>query len=334
MAHGIWEEMMMANVRIKRDQAVGGRAIIGVYDGARQPYSDEANLLLVTAIDGNQKQQRQDFFSSPNIFLTGLPLFDNLGDNYTFLVSADGYKNTGLSPVKLSPNVDEVIDLMLIPKSNALNFSDARWEALGQSWPDLKTLLSNGATTDAEASNRYSDIMEDNEGLILACLLNITSAMRQIHLPQKTPFDYLKGMIWDRDGGSKMAQDRFFAWADPELINQIERAKRQVNPVFTNAPFALHPSATRSYKEIQFGEANVQFTFHENDRSEVDGVNCVKVEPDIDYFKNLLNHGIMEVLVNAGGSLTDPKTVYVLRWMAGRHAGVAEFNPLYTIQRS
>ena len=29
--------------------------------------------------------------------------------------------------------------------------------------------------------------------------------------------------------------------------------------------------------------------------------------------------------------LTDPKKVYVLRWIAGRHAGVPEFVPPYTI---
>jgi hypothetical protein len=29
--------------------------------------------------------------------------------------------------------------------------------------------------------------------------------------------------------------------------------------------------------------------------------------------------------------LTDPKKVYVLRWIAGRHAGVPEFAPPYTI---
>jgi len=311
---------------------VGGRAIVSVYDGTRQPYSDKGKL-LVTAIDGNQTRQEQNFYDTPTVFFTGLPLFGNEGDDYTFLVSTDSYKDTGFTPVKLSSNVDQVVELMLVPKSSELNFADAIWTVLGTSRPSLKTLLANGAASDAEAANRYGGIVEDNGGLILACLLNITTAMQQIHLPQRTPFDYLKRVIWDRDGESKLAQDRFFAWADPALIDQIERAKRQPNPIFRNAPFALHPGATRSYKEIEFGEANVQLTFHENDRLEVDGVNCVKIEPDIDYFKNLLNHVILEVLVNAFGSLTDPKVVYVLRWMAGRQAGIPEFDPLFTIQK-
>jgi hypothetical protein len=32
----------------------------------------------------------------------GLPFFDNLFDNYTVLVSADGYQQVGYVPVKLS----------------------------------------------------------------------------------------------------------------------------------------------------------------------------------------------------------------------------------------
>ena len=45
-----------------------------------------------------------------------------------------------------------------------------------------------------------------------------------------------------------------------------------------------------------------------------------------------LAHAILEVAANGiGGSLTDPREVYVLRWIAGRRAGRPEFNPLYTI---
>ena len=95
---------------------------------------------------------------------------------------------------------------------------------------------------------------------------------------------------------------------------------------------AFHPGATRSYKQIQFGEANVQLTFHEDDLRTIGGVECIKVEPDIDYFKDLLAHALLEVVVNSvTKSLTDPRQVYVLRWMAGRHAGVPNFNPPYAL---
>ena len=56
------------------------------------------------------------------------------------------------------------------------------------------------------------------------------------------------------------------------------------------------------------------------------------VEPDIDYYKDLAAHALLEVVANGiTGSLTDPRQVYVLRWIAGRHAGVPGFDPPYTI---
>jgi hypothetical protein len=57
------------------------------------------------------------------------------------------------------------------------------------------------------------------------------------------------------------------------------------------------------------------------------------VEPDIDYYKDPLAHAIIEVALNAvTHSLTDPRQVYVLRWMAGRHAGVPNFDPPYLLE--
>ncbi len=48
------------------------------------------------------------------------------------------------------------------------------------------------------------------------------------------------------------------------------------------------------------------------------GVQCIKVESDIDYFKELGAHTLLEVIPNAiTHGLTDPKKVYVLRWIVG-----------------
>jgi hypothetical protein len=95
----------------------------------------------------------------------------------------------------------------------------------------------------------------------------------------------------------------------------------------------FHPGATRSWKQVQFGEANVQLTFHEKQESTIDGVDRVVVEPDIDYYKDLLAHAIFEVITNAvTHSLTDPRQVYMLRWIAGRRAGVPNFEPPYLLE--
>ena len=312
----------------------GGRATINVFDGRRQPYLGAK--LLITARDGNQTIQYRNFSASSSLLLTGLPLFNNFGDNYTFLASANGFRGAGFSPVKLAPNLTHIVDLMLIPSSNNFNFANATWKALDGSRPTLKTVLAQGSISDEAAGTRYAAIEEDQGGAILACLLNTTTAMQQVHLPQASPIDYIKGVIWDRDPASqtKMSQDRFFAWADPTLIDQVKLAQTRNPPEFVAVPPDLHPGATISFKQVEFGEASLQLTFHENDRQMIDGINCVMVEPDIDYYKDATAHLLLEVAVNAFGSLTDPRAVYALRWIAGRRAGISEFDPLYTIEEA
>ena len=57
------------------------------------------------------------------------------------------------------------------------------------------------------------------------------------------------------------------------------------------------------------------------------------IEPDIDYYKDLAAHALLEVKTNkVTNSLTDPRQVYMLRWIAGRHAGIPNFEPPYTIE--
>ncbi|TAM80404.1 MAG: hypothetical protein EPN47_15905 [Acidobacteria bacterium] len=302
-----------------------GKLMINVFDGARQPMLQDAEV-LIRVIDGKQEKQFEGKYKGSNIACEDLPFYDNFGDNYTILVTADGYCDAGFTPVKITRNAWHHIDLMLVPKEGTFNFAKASWDGLRASHHQLLQLLSSGVASETVAKDRYDDLRE-NQAATLAAFLNITTAMEAIYLPVGTPLDYLKEIIWD-----EMAQDRFFAYADKRLIDQVVQAAHhgKFAPEFGSGLF--HPGATRSYKQIQFGEANVQLTFHEGDTKQIDGVDCVKVEPDIDYYKDLGAHALLEVIPNAiTGGLTNPKEVYVLRWIAGRHAGVPEFNPLYII---
>src|SRR6266480_3839712 len=177
--------------------STGGRAMVNVFDGTRNLYSGDAPI-LITVRDGNQRVQSDKFHDNSSVFFTGLPLFNNFGDDYAFIAAADGYKDAGFFPVKLAANVDLTVDLMLIPKSNSFNFAKAKWNALGASRAAFKTLFANGAASAAAGATRYSDLEE--RGAILACLLNITTALQQINLPQKTALEYFKRIIWDKKG--------------------------------------------------------------------------------------------------------------------------------------
>ena len=301
-------------------------ATINVFSGARQPFPS-GEQLLITVRDGNQQEVFRDYVDKPSLTLTGLPFHNNFGDNYTVVAWAKGCAQAGFTPVKVTPALPASLDLMLVPSDAQFNFSEARWGVIRKD-PRYATLLTAGSVSLDAARERYVDVLE-NRSPALASFFNLVTAMAEIHLASGSPLDYIRELIWDET----MAQDRFFAWADPAVVDQVIRAS--ATGLFAPEPgtAAFHPGATRSYKQVQFGEANVQLTFHENDTRTIGGTQCIKLEPDIDYYRDLAAHALLEVAANSlTHSLTDPRQVYVLRWMAGRQAGIAEFDPPYYLE--
>ena len=293
-----------------------------IFDGTRQPFAAPAQF-LVTITDGHQTQHVREFFESNDISFD-LPFFNNFGDDYSVVVWAKNYKQAGFVPVTLSDQYTQILDIMLIPNDYGFSFVNARWDAAKTRYPFLASDVDN-----ATGKTRYENLLDQTEKA-LACFLNIGEAMSQIPLSQGTPLDYIRQLRWDAQYAP--AQDRFFAWCDARLIDQVKIAADAGMFAVELNPGLLHPGATSSWKQIQFGEANVQLTFHENDTRVIDGINCVMLEPDIDYYSDLGAHVILEVIPNAlTHTLTEPADVYVLRWIAGRTAGTPAFEPIYTI---
>lgn len=227
-----------------------------IFDGTRQLFSDPAQF-LVRIVDGNQKQQVWEYYSQ-NVLNFELPFFNNFGDNYSVLVSLKGYKQAGFVPVKLSDTYLTTLDIMLISDEPFFNFANGPWPVVKTAYPFLAAGADNSA-----GEQRYDDLME-GKPKSLACLLNLGEAMSQISLSQGTPLDYIKQLRWD--GQYAPAQDRFFGWCDPALIDQVKVAAAAGKFAVEHDPGLLHPGATSSWKQAQFGEANVQLTFHENDK--------------------------------------------------------------------
>ncbi len=299
---------------------------IGLFSGTRQQFPSGEKVLL-TVRDGNQQQVFRDYINKPNFTLSGLQFHDNFGDNYTVVAWAKGYAQAGFTPLKVTPAMPAALDLMLVREDAGFNFSEARWGVIRRN-PRYATLLTAGSASLDAARERYADVLEDRSSA-LACFFNLVTAMAGIALPSGTPLDYIREVIWDET----LTQDRFFAWADRKVVDQVIRAA--ANGLFAPEPgtAVFHPGATRSYKQIQFGEANVQLTFHENDTRTIDGIECIKLEPDIDYYRDLAAHALLEVAAHTlTHSMTDPRQVYVLRWMAGRQAGIPEFDPPYHLE--
>ena len=300
-----------------------GLVTVNLFDGTRQPVKAGTKILL-TVRDGAQNQLFRDFVGGPSISLT-LPFHDNFADNYSIVASADGFEQAGFQPVKIGPNAPQTLDLMLLAKDGDFHFAQAKWTDIKAKRPQLARIFA--ASTADDAATVYGQLIEDQRDH-LACLLNITTAMDQLFLPQGTPLDYFKQLDLP-----KLAPDRIFGYADAKLVDQVRQAAAGEFAMEPAIDLALHGDATSSFKQIQFGEANVQLTFHENNRKTIDGVDCVFVEPDIDYFKDTAAHLLLEVIPHSlTGGVSSPRAVYVLRWIAGRHAGVPNFDPLYTIE--
>jgi hypothetical protein len=236
-----------------------------IFDGTRQLFSKPAKF-LVRIVDGEQNQQIWQEYAKNDIMFDGLPFYNNLFDNYTVVVSADGYQQAGFVPVKLSNKYLTTLDIMLIAKDPGFSFVNARWPAALAAYPFL-----GGDVSNAAGEARYDGLVEAEKPL--ASLLNLGEAMSQIALAQGTPLDYIKEVRWDAPYAP--AQDRFFGWCDVGLIDQVKVAAAAGKFAVENAPGLFHPGATSSWKQIQFGEANVQLTFHENDKMLIGGVNHI-----------------------------------------------------------
>jgi len=311
-----------------------GSILIKLSDGKRQPLASSVKWSGTTH-DGRPPSQWHAFNfegHGPVELVRDLRNFDNFFDNYTVLISAKGYEDTGWMPVHISPIKPVSVDLMLVENDAHLNFSGASWSALASMRPRFAEILSAGIDN---APDRYSDLMEEKEGLILACLLNLLTAMSQIVLPsEKTPLDYYWQPIWD-ETQFPAAQDRFFAYADKALVDDVVRAAKMGSFSQEKDPGVFHPGATLSYKQNQFDVTNVQVTFHQGNAKTIQTANgpldCIVIEPDIDFYKDPLSHFFGEVLPNKFiGGLTDPRAVYMMRWMAAKQAGL-DFNPLFTL---
>lgn len=308
-----------------------GSVVLNVFDGNRRLVAPGTKL-LVRIIDGNQKFIVDRYYDGPSIRFDGLPFYNNFGDNYTIIVWTDGYKQAGFTPVKISNKPEETptLDLMLLPSKYSVDFSDASFAALKAANSPIYFLLLSG-DTEAAAETRWKALMKDDP-LTALCILNIATALNESRLASGSPLlPFVRRVIFDAKSVNKPSQSRFFGYADRRLKESLDLEVKRGTWNADPGSFVFHPGSTSSFREKRFGEANMQVTFYENDIVTIDGVVCVKVEIDIDYYRDPAAHAILEVLPHLlTGGASDPITVYQLRWIAGRRSG-NDFLPPYRI---
>jgi len=306
-----------------------------IVDGRRQPLPANTNVLA--RVTGGAKQPGPWAATGSGITLPNIPFTDTDDDAYYVFAKPSGYQET-VSPYRVPLKRNGTSEVALMAPADNGSFHFQPWEQFRDTVdPRILKLITNGA---ADPAQRYNDSTEASR-MQFGALLNLATAIRDIPLDDRpSPLDgFFWQVRWDL-----LAPDRFWAWVDARLVARIARmADLHAFAEEKDAAF-WHPGiddigpATKSWKQTRFDVTNVQLTFHENSHLTLpDGqgnqVDCVIVEPDIDLYKDLLSHGLAEVVVNLWtGGKTDPRTVYAMRWMATRQEGVADFNPPVTIE--
>ena len=198
---------------------------IQLFESARQPIS--AGFKSRVRINDGHHQAVHDKFVTGPPPLFEVPFFNNFGDDYTVIVTASQHRDAGFFPVKVALGQTPRLDLMLMPKKSRYNFAQAAWDKLKKSDPDLVAILARGVASEQAARSLYDKLLDGlaRQQDALASLHNITTALKAVNLPVGKPLDYFKQLIWE--GPQAPQRDRFFAYADPELVNQIKQARLQ-----------------------------------------------------------------------------------------------------------
>lgn len=293
-----------------------------IVDGRGNRIADETQI-LVSLLNGAE-QIPQISAKGSDVTITDPPFTDTEDDAYNVFIKADGYDET-VTPNRVALIKGDTAEVSLMATPNDSHFQFLKWADFAKRDASIVSLISNGA---GDAAARYAQTAE-NFNHQFGALLNLAAAMRDIPLKDGGhPLDCYWQVMWDQ-----LAPDRCWAWVDAKLADRVAEAA-DFAPEADAAGF--HPgipgvvdAATRSWKQTVFDVANVQLTFHENTKKNINGLDCVVVEPDIDLFKDLVAHGLFEVIPNAlTGGKTNPLVVYPMRWMATRQKpSVPPFTP-------
>lgn len=290
---------------------------INLYDGTRSlvPADFESQITLLRG-DFRQMLRARFRGQPPPIELepTNSPL-----DNYAVHVAASHHYDTWFHPINIRRQGDRPVSLMMLPRRSRYRFEP--WARLPA---DIRRFFVAGQATHDELLDGADDRQD-----ILAAFHNFTTALRMTDLEGRTAFSYFRRLIFDPPRAPQ--RDRFFALAHHDLVEALERARKR--KAWASASTAFHPGATASYKEKAFGEGNLQLSIF--GREPVELSDAVMVEVDIDYYKDTLAHGLLELVPNKLlEKTTDPRMACRLRWIAARNSPGGAFDPPYLIETS
>jgi hypothetical protein len=291
---------------------------IELYDATRSLVPDDFES-QVTLLRGDYRQIHRGRHRGATLEFIEIELTNGPLDNYIVHVAASHHYDAWYHPVNPRRLGGRPLSVMMLPRKTRYLFTE---------WGDLAAEVRKFIAQD---SGYYEELLDhsDESRDRLAAFHNFTTALRSIQLEGRSAFSYFRQLIVD--GELAPARDRFHALAHKELATALERARQQ--KLWAKGSTAFHPGATASYKEKAYGEGNIQLSLY--GKEPVALSDCLMVEVDIDYYKDTLAHGLLELVPNKLlEKTTDPKMAYRLRWMAMRNVGGIGFEPPYVLERA
>jgi len=257
---------------------------------------------------------------------TNAPAGQLTDSKFQVVLKSRGFKKSSSRWFSLQPGENVNLEMMLMPNKARVDLASADWSQLKQASPAFSNLLLAGSDSEPVAAAHYASVSK-NKPAAVAAFFNIATALSEFQIDDgDCLFKQYKRIVWEE----KLRPDRFFAYADIRLL-EIARAQEQKGKFHrVSIPWLWHHGGGPSFRQTTQSRANFQLTFHMHNRKLIDGVECVMVETDIDYYPNPLEHFFKEVLVNeALRRLTDPAKVFYLRGLEAQKEGLPPVDTPY-----
>lgn len=287
-----------------------------LYDARRVPVAEDFES-LVTLLSGDYRQVSRRRHRGSLIEFRDIRLTNSPRDNHIVHVAASHHHDAWYYPVNPRDFGQWPVSIMMLPRRTRYIFKG--WSDLAA---DVRSFFVPG-------KGYYEELLDHSDGSQdkLAAFHNFTTALKSMELEGRSVFSYFRQLIVE--GERAPVSDRFYALAHKDLGLALERARKQ--RLWAKSSTAFHPGATVSYKERTYGEGNIQLSIYGNEKVALS--DCQLVEVDIDYYKDTLSHGLLELVPNKLlEKTTDPKMAYRLRWMAMKNVDSRDFDPPYLLE--